>query len=336
MPLGRYFRGLTSFDLLGNLIPGLLTLLAVLLFLPGPPLPSDLLGYSFFVVLAFVVGSVVQAHASKAGGERTSFEKTMQAAESLPELSRTDEESQRTVKSGCAAVSATLSLLHAVAGPLFWWCLPERGERLDDAILVNTIWDDLSAKFGIPDNTDSIGVLYHLMSSRVDDAQSPSRAVRMQAIRNFQRGLWIAAWYSTALIIVVLILDGNFDVGETVYRGVVYTRPAYFDYWTPLWNLVVVGTLAVVCFWSLFESFEEDYVEYLFVDYAIGTETPTRAVQFSEQGTVNVGGSLSGQIGVDPESLAAAVELADGSDKKRDQAESPTADETVSEDRAEE
>ncbi|MFB6175668.1 MAG: hypothetical protein ABEI99_00720 [Halobaculum sp.] len=332
MPLGRYFRGLTSFDLLGNLIPGLLTLLAVLLSLPGQPLPSGLLGYSLFVVLAFVVGSVVQAHASKAGGERTSFEKTMQAAESLPELSKTDEGPQSESEGSGRAGPFVLALLHAVVGPLFWWCLPERGERLDDAILVNTIWDDISANFDIPDNTDSIGVLYHLMSSRVDDAQSPSRAVRMQAIRNFQRGLWIAAWYSTVSILLVLVLDGNFDVGETVYGGVAYTRPAYYDYWTPLWNLLVVGVVAVVCFWSLFESFEEDYVEYLFVDYAIGTETPTRSVQFSERGTLNVGGSLSGEIVANPDSLETAVGLVAELDGRRDQAESPTGDETASDD----
>lgn len=335
MPLGRYFRGLTSFDLLGNLIPGLLALLAVLLCLPGPPLPSGLLGYSFFVVLAFVVGSVVQAHASRAGGERTSFEKTMQAAESLPELSKTGGESQSENRaSGRAVVSVTHGLLHAAAGPLLWWCLPERGERLDDAILVNTIWDDLSAKFGIPDNTDSIGVLYHLMSSRVDDAQSPSRAVRMQAIRNFQRGLWIAAWYSTVLVIAVLLADGYFEAGETVYQGVTYARPAYFDYWTPLWNVVVVGIVAVVCFWSLFESFEEDYVEYLFVDYAIGTETPTRTVRFSEEDSLRLRGSLSQQVATDPDSLATAVTLVDEMKQKRDQTESSADGGTTPDDRA--
>ncbi|MFB6176493.1 MAG: hypothetical protein ABEI99_05005 [Halobaculum sp.] len=287
MVVGRYFRGLTSFDLLGNLIPGFLTTVAFLLFLPGPRLPSTLLGHALFVVVAFVVGSVVQAHASRAGGQRTSFDKTMSAAESLPNLSqsRDDRSTQSSDRGRCERIleghPVATAVIYASLGPLFWWCLPERGSRLDDAILINRIWDHLSETHDVPDNTDSLNVLYHLMSSRVDDVQSPSRAVRMQAIRNFHRGLWIAAWYSTVLVSGAILAEQLLTDGQTVLTGVTYRTPAYVQFWPDLWQLAVVGAGAAGSFWALFESYEEDYVEYLFADYAVGIDTPTQEIRFA-------------------------------------------------------
>jgi hypothetical protein len=129
----------------------------------------------------------------------------------------------------------------------------------------------------------------------------------MQAIRNFQRGLWISAWYSTVLVIVAIIMDACFEPGQTIYSGVTYARPAYFSYWTPLWNLALVGLLGVVIFWSLFESFEEDYVEYLFVDYAIGIETPSQEIRFSDDEMIQFTGSISNEITADPDLLKEAL-----------------------------
>ncbi|MBZ6495823.1 hypothetical protein [Natrinema longum] len=244
----------------------------------------------------------------------------MTAAESLPGLSKSQPSSGGSGEAGDSeagdgeATSDSESskgmryvaggFLHAVLGPLLWWWrLPERGERLDDAILINRIWSHLSSTYSIPDNTDSLGVLYHLMSSRVDNIQSPSRAVRMQAIRNFQRGLWIAAWYSTVLVTVAIIMDLIFQPGDQIYPGVVYARPAYYTYWTPVWNLAIVGIVAVVLFWWLFESFEEDYVEYLFVDYAIGIQTPSQELRFSNDDVLQLSGSLTSELTVDSQSL---------------------------------
>jgi hypothetical protein len=121
----------------------------------------------------------------------------------------------------------------------------------------------------------------------------------MQALRNFHRGLWLSAWYSTLLVTGAIIADACFEPGETIYLGITYTRPTFFSYWTPLWHILLVGIIAIICFWLLFESFEEDYIEYLFVDYAIGIETPSHELHFSEDEVIQFAGSVSNEITAD-------------------------------------
>jgi len=107
------------------------------------------------------------------------------------------------------------------------------------------------------------------MSSKIDDIGSPSRAIRFQALRNFNRGMWIATWYLLVALVAAWVTDSLFAEGEAIYAGVVYARPAYFEYWTPVWHLVSAAIVVVWAFWVLTESFEEDYVEYLFSDYVV-------------------------------------------------------------------
>lgn len=268
MPVGRYFQGLTTFDLLGNVIPGVVVLVAIYGLLPSPPLPEGVGGFGLFAVVAFSVGMFVQHHASFATGERRSFRLTMQSAERLENLTKTTgegDEAERWTRTR----SLFRSVTRAYLDPLFSPYRSERGKTLDDAILTNKIWDHLTETYDIPPNTDAMDVLYHLMSSRIDDLDSPSRAIRFQALRNFNRGMWIASWYLLLTLLCAWMADAYWAEGETVYPGVVYYRPAYFDYWTPMWHLVVVAGALVWGFWMLTESFEEDYVEYLFSDYAI-------------------------------------------------------------------
>jgi hypothetical protein len=272
MPIGRYFQGLTTFDLLGNLLPGTVVILAVYGFLPSLPLPESVGGYGLFALTAFSIGMFVQYHASFATGERRSFRWTIRNAERLENLTKRpgdadgpDRDDGRVAR----AVSLLWGVTHAYLDPLISPYRSDRGRRLDDAILTNNIWNHLTETYAIPPNTDAVDVLYHLMSSKIDDVGTPSRAVRFQALRNFNRGMWVASWYLLLTLLCAWTADACWTVGETVYSGVVYTRPAYFDYWTPLWHLVGVALVLVWGFWVLTESFEEDYVEYLFSDYAV-------------------------------------------------------------------
>lgn len=277
MPVGRYFRGLTTFDLLGNLVPGVVVLVAVYGVLPSLPFPKSIGGFGLVVVAAFSVGTFVQHHASFATGERRSFRLTMQSAERLDDLTKT---TNRNSKRGITGQARLLlrNVTRAYLDPLFSPYRSERGTTLDDVILTNKIWDHLTETHDIPPSTDAIDVLYHLMSSKVDDLDSPSRAIRFQAHRNFNRGMWIGSWYVLVTLLLAWMADAYWAEGETIYSGVVYSQPAYFDYWTPIWHLVVVALAFVWGFWVLTESYEEDYVEYLFSDYAVaisenGSET---------------------------------------------------------------
>ena len=272
MPVGRYFRGLTTFDLLGNLIPGLVVLLTFVGFLPSPPLPAGAGGYALFAVVAFSLGMFIQYHASFATGERRSFRLTMQGAERLQELTKSDSDSDS--DDGESDISSRIGSLfwgvtHAYFDPLVSPCRSEHGTMLDDVVLTNKIWDHLTETYDIPPNTKKMDVLYQLMSSIIDDVGSPSRAIRFQALRNFNRGMWVATWYLLVALVCAWAADCWFTEGETIYTGVVYARPAYFQYWTPVWHLVLVAVVLVWAFWVLTESFEEDYIEYLFSDYAV-------------------------------------------------------------------
>lgn len=312
MPVGRYFRGLTAYDLLGILIPGVIAVIAIMGFTPSPPIPDSIGSYALFAVIAFSIGAIVQAHASTAVGKRESFDKTMEGVERLPNLSKqinegeskteeTNDSDESDNNQHYAAVSKVLvNILHAFFGPLFWWARSPRGEELEDVILVNRIWNHLVDEYDIPYNTESFGVLYHLMSSKVDDISSPSRATRIQALRNFHRGMWIANWYLLLALTAALVLDSLYSPGNRIYHGVEYAKPAFFSYWEPVWHLLAVVAIAVAAFWYLFESSEEDYIEYLFADYAVGITTGTTELSFEERPQIELSGTVSTTKQEDP------------------------------------
>lgn len=303
MPVGRYFRGLTAYDLLGNIVPGVIALVVTMGFLPSPPIPDNLGEYGLFTIVAFSIGAIIQAYASKAVGERESFNKTMDSAEDLPSLQYTEDGSESNTNSQNEADGDQLlwRMLHPFIGPVCGWWRPARGEQLDDVILANRIWMHIVDTYEIPFSTNSYSVLYHVMSSKVDDISAPSRATRIQAIRNFHRGMWITSWYSLVLISVSITVDSWLHVGSTVpLFGVEYAEPAYFEYWTPLWHLVVVAVVGVVIFWLLFESTEEDYIEYLFADYAVSIGNKDSTIALAEETELTISGNLSTKLENEP------------------------------------
>lgn len=314
MPVGRYFRALTAYDLLGNLVPGVVMTIAVMGFLSSPPLPQSLGGYGVFTVIAFTVGSVIQAHASEAVGRRNSFEKTITGAERLPSLT---EANGTTADGGTASLLSehAWSWLHPFIGPLAGWRRPPRGEEFDDSVLANRIWEHLIDTHELPFRTDSYSVLYHLMSSRVDDVSSPSRATRLQAIRNFNRGMWLASWYSCVLLVAAFVANQVFTAGEDLPGfGIPYRTPSYFSSGLPVPQLFVISVIGVVVFWLIFESTEDDYLEYLFVDYAIAIVGDENELSLAE-GTEIV---LSGEIDANLPDRSGGEQSSSGERKKDD------------------
>lgn len=317
MPVGRYFRGLTAYDLLGNIVPGVIVLVVVMGFLPSPPVPDTLGEYGLFTAVAFAIGAILQPYASKAVGQRENFDETMGSVEELSSLQYQEVRSENSDDgddedggdddgtAGRRVPETVWRICHPFVGPLCGWRRPRRGEQLDDVILANRIWQHLVDTYDIPFRTESYSVLYHVMSSKVDDVRSPSRATRMQAIRNFHRGMWLTSWYSLVLLFVAITADACLQVGDSVpLFGVDYVKPAYFDYWTPLWHLVVVAAIGVVVFWLLFESTEEDYVEYLFADFAVAIGSEGSTVSFAEDDELAVSGELHATLNRDPDPIS--------------------------------
>lgn len=297
MPVGRYFRGLTAFDLLGNLVPGTILLTFIVAFLPDPPIPESLGSFALFSVLAFSVGSIVQAHASKAVGDRVNFKRTMISAEDLPNLSgdgtKSSGEPGNCTGSFC---SFAISNLHAIFGPVIWPIFPARGKKLDDAILVNRIWSHLVDEYDIPYNTESFDVMYRIMCSKVDDIRSPGRATRIQAIRNFHRGMWVTSWHVSLLLGLSILLNGHYATNDSILLGIQYSEPGLFSYWTPLWQVFPLSLVSVLIFWYLFERSEEDYIEYLFTDYAVSITSRGTEVNLSSGSNLELLGNLSTTI----------------------------------------
>lgn len=297
MPVGRYFRALTAYDLLGNLVPGVIMTIAVLGFLPSPPIPSTVGGYALFSVVAFTVGSVLQAHASEAVGARNSFKKTITGAESLPSLSHPKGGHSSEDGEYSRLSERTWQWFHPFVGPVAGWWRPARGEELNDALLANRIWEYLIDTHELPFRTDSYDVLYHLMSSRVDDVTSPSRATRLQAIRNFNRGMWLASWYSCVLLPIVLLGDNTLNAGDNVpVLGIEYRSPTYFAHLLSVPHLLAVAVAGVIVFWLIFESTEDDYLEYLFVDYAIAIGNKGADLRLPEGADITLSGEVETQV----------------------------------------
>lgn len=303
MPVGRYIRGLNSYDLLGNLIPGIVALVVTLGVFTTPPVPDSIEEYALFAVIAYLIGNLIQSVASFAVGDRKHFDRTMSDAEmrTKSELAETelgsgsdetpDERKQLPENNGD---KLRWKIIHPYIWPLAAWLRPPRGEKLDDAILVNRIWEYLIDTHEIPFRTTSYGVLYHVMSSRVDNIRSPSRAVRMQALRNLNRGMWITSWYASLLLVSALVVDSRLDSGELIsILGLEYEQPLFFEYWMPVWMLIFVSLVGVLFFWILAESTEEDYIEYLFADYVVAVASEAEDISFDEDTALNIAGQLN-------------------------------------------
>lgn len=150
--------------------------------------------------------------------------------------------------------------------------------------------------------TDDYSFLYRLMASEIDDVSTPSRALRFQALRNFHRGMWIATWWALLILFVPDALRHFVESGNDVL-GVTYRNPGLLDYWTPTWHVYVALLTASYGFWYMAQSFTEEFIEYLFTDYAMtvkdrlgdSTESKREGQSKSERSRTDDGGDGTGE-----------------------------------------
>ncbi|WP_128477441.1 hypothetical protein [Halorussus pelagicus] len=296
MAVSRIFNQFTLFDIFGNLIPGTIVLAAVVSVFPmenATQIASAPLGTQFLLaIIAFALGHVIQQHASEAAGKRETFKNTILSARSYsysPSTALDDYGRKRkalylpyycwnervgdpirkrfrgSIVGRLAVLPARLyrSVVEAVLLVKI-----KKDEPLPDNRLASKVWMICKKKYRLDKNYDNYGDLLHLMSSDLEN-HGTSRALRFQAIRNFQRGMWIACFYASILYLWVSLSDflPSLFYDALAAIGLRPWTPAIIDIWSPVWTLMVVTGVVSYSFWELKEKYEEEFIEYLFTDY---------------------------------------------------------------------
>ena|GEM_PF-1540088 len=267
MVVGRFFRGLTAYDLLGNLVPGVILLTAFLLFLPGGRLPSSVGASVLFALFAYLLGGVVQEYASAAVGDRNRFEQSIDTDGQLDELGILPSE-----ESGDTESTSGQLLRQSFLHPLSFNNDERDQNPVDEQILASQIKQHIYNEHGVEPDSDSSSVLYRLMLSEIDASNNPPTAIRMQALRNLYRGVWISAWWS------VLLLTASFVIRHALLGcddfPFQFHRPGYYEFWPNVWQPLLLTVGSVVVFRYINEQRSSDFVEYLFTDYAAAVSLP--------------------------------------------------------------
>lgn len=296
MAVSRIFNQFTLFDIFGNLIPGTIVLAAFVSVFPMKDVITIIsapLGAQFLLaIIAFALGHVIQQHASEAAGKRETFKNTVLSARSYkysPSTALKDYECKRKAlylpyyfwnkyldRPIRKIVGDSIVGRLAVLPARFYRSVIEavllvkikKDEPLPDNRLASKVWMICKKKYRLDKNYDNYGDLLHLMSSDLE-SHGTSRALRFQAIRNFQRGMWIACFYASILYFWVsfshLLPSLFYDVLSAI--GLQPWTPAITDIWSPVWTLMIATGVISYSFWELKEKYEEEFIEYLFTDY---------------------------------------------------------------------
>jgi hypothetical protein len=252
------------------MVPGLIALLSIDFLLPNPWLPTDGGGYAVFAVASFVFGGLVQAHASKATGERTDFKKSIALDESQDfsdlNMSSTGESEKETTTASSNSATLSRMIFRSLVDPTLLTDRKDRGEIVDDEILASMIRGHAFRRYDFDSESESVDVLYRLMLSEVDSDSGSSVSVRMHALRNLYRGVWIAIWYLLVLSIGGLLLGSLFSTCRDL--PIVFLPSGYTTLADPAWQVPVAVFPLCLGFRLLTEYRNDDFVEYLFSDYA--------------------------------------------------------------------
>jgi hypothetical protein len=246
----------------------LIAFLAVEFFLPNPRIPSGVGGFAVVTLVAFVFGGIVQAHASKATGDRQNFIKSIELEENqdLSNIDMSDGTGSDTSEPGPDAFdTAGILAVRSLLDPVFLLDGDDRGESVDDQLLASIIRKDTYMRYDLESNSETWDVLYRLMISEVDSGSANSIAIRMHALRNFYRGVWIAMWYILVLLIGTLLVGLLGECGDLPFT---IQSPGYTRLAVPVIHLTLLASVACLLFRYLAEKRNEDFIEYLFSDYA--------------------------------------------------------------------
>lgn len=168
MAVARSFRALELYDVLANLIPGAVLLLALGVIFQVEnyiQFATSTIAAGVFLVSALVFGHVIQAVASKLDGTPTLFGEVIHAT-------RDDD----------------------VEEP-----------AIDITHVEETVWPLMKRKFALPDDFEDYGEMFRLLLSYIETTPA-TRALRFQALHSFHRSMWGVGYITVALILVAIFL----------------------------------------------------------------------------------------------------------------------------------
>lgn len=170
MAVARTFRALELYDVLANLIPGAVLVLASTAVIEVENyfnFSSGTVAVGVFLISSLVLGHVIQALASELDGTPTLFGDIIEA-----------------VKEGTEPDDLSVNITH----------------------VEESIWPLIRRKFDLPHDFDDHGEIFRLLLSYIETTPT-TRALRFQAIHSFHRSMW-AMWYSVVILApLALLLD---------------------------------------------------------------------------------------------------------------------------------
>lgn len=284
-------RVFNLYEVLGVFFPGTALLVGLFILIPGLPTPNSIIPYLGFIIISFSFGHVLQSYASRCVGDLNVFDETIRNVQSPIDSpdSSDDEGTDESDTEGEADENDNdepepdtdaeevdgneqsdlfwLYLLYPFIGPVLWpWSSPNGG-AIEELRNPNTVWKHLSENYEFDLGSTRYEEMLQLISSRIDDPRSPTRSYRFQAIRNFQRGMWLTAW----ILFVILF-------GTSLYYGVLSVcnnggehllAQSYLLSNLSVWLSLVFGGSTVLVFWLLTVQYERLFVRFLINDYVV-------------------------------------------------------------------
>jgi hypothetical protein len=238
MAIARALRSLQIYDILANLVPGVVVLIVIGVAVPVEcylgEVPSSIL-VTGVIIVGFVSGHVIQALASRLNGEPRLF--GLLVAE-LRETEPYDPE-------------GTLELLPDRARE---WLGFKRTPvtKISITEVEKAFWPMAKAQFDLSEEFRNYGRLMQLVLSYLETVPT-TRALRFQSIHSFHRSMWAVCFLSVALVSTV---------GISGYLNLVEIRS-----WPILALLGVCSALGIWIFGKRKEKFNRKVVEYTVIDF---------------------------------------------------------------------
>lgn len=120
-------------------------------------------------------------------------------------------------------------------------------------------------QYGLDSKAETWDTLYHLMLSEVDSENGDSIAIRMHTLRNFYRGVWIATWYLLVLLVATVVIGLLLTCSDLPFE---LQSPGYTALSVSVVHLIPLTATGCLIFRYLAEKRNDDFINYLFFDYA--------------------------------------------------------------------
>jgi hypothetical protein len=168
MSVSRSFRALELYDVLANLVPGAVLLLALGVIFQVEnyiQFSTGAIAAGVFLVSALVSGHIIQVVASELDGTPTLFGEVIRAT-----------------REGSVNESP-IEVTH----------------------VEKSVWPLMKRKFALPDDFEDYGELFRLLMSYIETTPA-TRALRFQALHSFHRSIWAVGYITSALTLVGALL----------------------------------------------------------------------------------------------------------------------------------